>query len=113
MQGGDGRLLVEAAGLPAVVSAAALPQVDAEDFPRSAAVEQHRDLGGQRDGCLAHICLLYCVGSTRRGKTATKRWTYPNGKLLSQNIAAGAVRLRPASLRIFHDHSTGQACRHV
>lgn len=77
MQGGDGRLLVEAVGLPAVVSAAALPQVDAEDFPGSAAVEQHRDLGGQRDGRLAHICLLYCVGSTRRGENRDKALDLP------------------------------------
>lgn len=112
MQRGDGRLLVEATGLPAVVSAAALPKVDAEDFPGSASVEQHGDLGGQRDGRLAHVFFSQ-VGSTRQGKTAIKRWTYPHGKLLSQNITAGAVCLRPASVRVLHDHSTGEACRHV
>ena len=42
---GDGRLLVEAAVLPAAAPAAALPQVDAEDLPGAAAVEQHRGLG--------------------------------------------------------------------
>lgn len=55
VQGRDGRLLVEATGLPAVVSAASLPQVDAEDFPGAAPVEQHGDLDVQRDGRLARV----------------------------------------------------------
>ena len=42
--GGDGWLLMEAAGLPALIPAAALTQVHAEDLPWSAAVKQHRDL---------------------------------------------------------------------
>lgn len=39
--------------------------------------------------------------------------THPKGKLLSQDIAAGAVRLRSARLCIFHYHSTRQACQHM
>lgn len=42
--GGDGRALLEAAGLPAVVAPRALPQVDAEDLPRAASVVKHRSL---------------------------------------------------------------------
>ena len=42
--GGDGRFLTEAVGLPALIPAPALPQVDAEDLPRSATTEQHRNL---------------------------------------------------------------------
>lgn len=61
VQGGDGRLLVEAAGLPAVIPATSLPQVDAEDFPGSASVEQHRDLDVQRDRRLACVFFLTLV----------------------------------------------------
>lgn len=35
---------MEAAGLPALIPAAALPQVNAEDLPWSATIKQHRDL---------------------------------------------------------------------
>lgn len=39
--------------------------------------------------------------------------THPEGKLLSQDVAAGAVRLRSTRLCIFHYHPTRQACRHM
>lgn len=105
VQGGDGRLLVEATGLPAVVSAASLPQVNAEDFPGSASVEQHGDLEVQRDGRLARVSFLTLVVLVEKINCRT----YPNSKLLSQYVAAGAVRLRAASLCILHYHSTGEA----
>lgn len=40
----DGWLLMEAAGLPALIPATTLPQVDAEDLPWSASIKQHRNL---------------------------------------------------------------------
>lgn len=44
--GGDGRLVMEALGLPSVTSASTLPQVHAENLPRSASVKQDRYLEG-------------------------------------------------------------------
>ena len=39
--------------------------------------------------------------------------THPVGKLLSQDVAAGAVRLRSARLRVFNYHPTRQAWKHM
>lgn len=38
--------------------------------------------------------------------------THPEGKLLSQHIAASAVRLCSARFCILHDHPARQACKH-
>lgn len=51
---GDGRLVVEAVGLPAVIPAAALPQIDAEDLPRSATVKQDGNLERHDGSLLLH-----------------------------------------------------------
>lgn len=39
--------------------------------------------------------------------------SHPQGELLRQDVAAGAVGLRSTRLRIFHYHPTRQACQHV
>lgn len=57
--GGDGRLLMEAAGLPALIPAAALTQVDAEDLPWSAAVKKHRDLWKETKEPIYFFCLSF------------------------------------------------------
>lgn len=61
--GGDGWLLMEAARLPALIPAATLPQVNAEDLPWSASIKQHRDLGTKGGVlCLPHsfTCDIIC-----------------------------------------------------
>lgn len=118
MYGGDGWLLMEAARLPALIPAATLPQVDAEDLPWSASIKQHRDLG-TKGGVLMSSSFFYLwrylsyfqLNSDCSDKF--KQWTHPLGKLLCQDIAASAVRLCSARLGIFHYHSTREACQHI
>lgn len=100
--GGDGRLLMEATGLPAVIPATALPQVNAEDLSWSASIKQHRHLQTNRCKCLFHIEL----GTTH----SLEEMSHPESKLLSQNVTARAVRLCPACFCIFQYHPMRETC---
>lgn len=50
---------------------------------------------------------------TRAQITLKQQTAHPEGKLLSQDVAAHAVRLCSARLCILHNHPTRQACQHI
>lgn len=57
--------------------------------------------------------VVHCVRSELKHALITScNTTHPEGKLLSQHIAASAVRLCSARFCILHDHPARQACRH-
>lgn len=67
---------------------------------------------GRGGGFLLIIYIKLTFSGLKHTLNISKLQTpHPEGKLLSQDIAADAVRLRSARLSILHNHSARQACQ--